>query len=77
MSKRKYGKRTIVFNSMLPITDLTACVVGTSFFIAINRNPVNFYGDSLCTFMLGTNMFFANLSGLLTVDFSLQFFAML
>lgn len=48
---------------LLSVVDLTACIFGSSSFIALNTNPVNFYSGSLCKFILGSNMLLANLSG--------------
>lgn len=62
------------YNVMLPIADLTACVVGSSFSIAANTYPVNVYDESLCSFMLGSHSLLANLSGLLTLSFSIELY---
>lgn len=62
------------YQTFFVMIELTACVIGTSSFIAINTNPVDFYGESLCTLMLGSNMLFANLSGSSIVHYHITSF---
>lgn len=42
--------------------DLTVCVFGSSCGILLNTYPINFFGDSICALMLGSNMLLANVS---------------
>lgn len=48
---------------LLSYVDLTVLVLGSFCGVVLNSNPVNVYSDSLCAFMLGSNMLLANLSG--------------
>ncbi|XP_063407317.1 uncharacterized protein LOC134691049 [Mytilus trossulus] len=58
--KKPKGDRFGVVMSSL--VDLTASVFGSACGFAMNTNPVNFYSDSQCAFMLGSNMLLWNLS---------------
>lgn len=48
--------------TFLALIDLTVCVFGSSCGILLNTYPFNFFGDSLCAVMLGSNMLLANVS---------------
>lgn len=47
---------------LLALIYLTASILGSSCGLALNTNPVNFYCDSLCAFMLDSNMLLFNFS---------------